>query len=109
MVQVVDVGSSELVHTFTPCCEEHDEEMPPSEPPITRMYTSSDGQWLAAINCFGDVHIFNLEIQRCETALWFSSINSGHSFVMMLHTRCLNRVFISNLIVGFIYTYIDKS
>lgn len=72
MVQVVDVGSSELVHTFTPYSEEHDEESPPGEPPITRMYTSSDGQWLAAINCFGDVYIFNLEIQRCEIILHFS-------------------------------------
>lgn len=66
MVQVVDVGSSELVHTFIPCRDEHEEELQPSEPPITKMFTSSDGQWLAAINCFGDVYVFNLEIQRCE-------------------------------------------
>lgn len=56
--------SLKLIHTFTPRCKEIDEEMPPSEPPITRMFTSSDGQWLAAINCFGDVYVFNLEIQR---------------------------------------------
>lgn len=68
MLQVVNVGSSE-VHVFTPCRLLQDEELPPSEPPITKMFTSSDGQWLAAINCFGDVYIFNLEILRCETLL----------------------------------------
>lgn len=67
MLQVVDVSSSELVHVFTPCREMHDEELPPSEPPITKMFTSFDGQWLAAVNCFGDVYIFNLEILRYET------------------------------------------
>lgn len=69
MLQVVDVGSSKLVHTFTPCRELHDEQLPPSEPPITRMFTSSDGQWLAAVNCFGDVYVFNLEILRFGTTL----------------------------------------
>ncbi|KAL5844677.1 hypothetical protein ACOSQ3_010733 [Xanthoceras sorbifolium] len=75
-IYVVDVGSSELLHTFTPCCEERDEELPPSEPPITKMFTSSDGQWLAAVNCFGDVYIFNLEIQRQH---WFISRLEGAS------------------------------
>lgn len=63
----MDVGSSQLVDTFTPCRELRDEQLPPSEPPITRMFTSSDGQWLAAVNCFGDVYIFNLEILRFGT------------------------------------------
>lgn len=65
--QVVDIGSAELVHAFTPCRKEQGEGLPPTEPPITRMFTSIDGQWLAAVNCFGDVYIFNLEIQRLET------------------------------------------
>ncbi|KAM5565900.1 WD repeat-containing protein PCN [Rosa sericea] len=69
-IYVVDVHSSELVHAFSPCRDLHDQELPPSEPPITKMFTSSDGQWLAAINCFGDVYVFNLEIQRQH---WFIS------------------------------------
>ncbi|KAI5354312.1 hypothetical protein L3X38_007207 [Prunus dulcis] len=69
-VYVVDVSRAELVHRFTPCRELHDQELPPSEPPITKMFTSSDGQWLAAINCFGDIYVFNLEIQRQH---WFIS------------------------------------
>ncbi|XP_050263816.1 WD repeat-containing protein PCN [Quercus robur] len=73
-IYVVDVGSSQLVHTFTPCRELRDEQLPPSEPPITRMFTSSDGQWLAAVNCFGDVYIFNLEILRQH---WFISRLDG--------------------------------
>lgn len=66
MLQVVDIGSGELVHFFTPCRKERVEGLPPSEPPITKMFTSIDGQWLAAVNCFGDVYIFNLELQRWE-------------------------------------------
>ena len=58
------MSSTELVHTFTPCCEENDEKLPPNEPPITKMFTSGDGQWLSAINCFGDIYVFNLETQR---------------------------------------------
>nr|XP_034897338.1 WD repeat-containing protein PCN-like isoform X2 [Populus alba] len=75
-IYVVDVGSSELLHTFTPCREEFDEELPPSEPPITKMFTSCDGQWLAAINCFGDTYVFNLETQRQH---WFITRLDGAS------------------------------
>ncbi|KAL3514428.1 hypothetical protein ACH5RR_027145 [Cinchona calisaya] len=74
-IYVVDMESSELVHAFIPCRKE-DEGLPPSEPPITRMFTSSDGQWLAAINCFGDMYIFNLELQRQH---WFIARLDGAS------------------------------
>ncbi|KAL2489145.1 Transducin family protein/WD-40 repeat family protein [Forsythia ovata] len=75
-IYVVDVESGELVHAFTPCRRDQDEELPPSEPPITKMFTSIDGQWLAAINCFGDVYIFNLETLRQH---WFISRLDGAS------------------------------
>ncbi|OIT29293.1 PREDICTED: U3 small nucleolar RNA-associated protein 4 homolog [Nicotiana attenuata] len=75
-VYVVDVGSSEIVYVFTPRHKEYAEELSPTEPPITRLFTSTDGQWLAAINWFGDVYIFNLEIQRQH---WFISRLDGHS------------------------------
>ncbi|KAF3621835.1 putative cirhin-like isoform 2 [Capsicum annuum] len=75
-IYVVDAVSLELVHVFTPFRKEHCEELPPNEPPITRMVTSADGQWLAAVNCFGDVYIFNLEIQRQH---WFISRLNGSS------------------------------
>ncbi|KAH7663100.1 WD40-repeat-containing domain-containing protein [Dioscorea alata] len=65
---VVDVRRLEVVHTFVPHRKEDDLNLPPNEPPITKMFTSSDGQWLAAINCFGDIYIFNLETQRQH---WF--------------------------------------
>ncbi|GAA0151247.1 hypothetical protein LIER_10006 [Lithospermum erythrorhizon] len=76
MIYIVDVGSSQLLHVFTPCRKDRDEELPPAEPPITKMFTSNDGQWLAAVNCFGDVYIFNLEIQRQH---WFISRLDGAS------------------------------
>ncbi|WCJ43302.1 Transducin family protein / WD-40 repeat family protein [Euphorbia peplus] len=75
-IYVVDVSSLELLHTFTPRREDYDEKLPPSEPPITKMFTSSDGQWLAAINCFGDVYVFNLETLRQH---WFISRLDGAS------------------------------
>ncbi|KAL6995333.1 hypothetical protein U1Q18_005472 [Sarracenia purpurea var. burkii] len=75
-IYVVDVESTEVVHTFTPRRGEDDEELSPSEPPITKMFISSDGQWLAAINCFGDIYVFNLEIQRQH---WFISRLDGAS------------------------------
>lgn len=78
MIQMVDVGSSELVNAFTPRRKDLDEALPPSEPPITRLFTSSDGQWLAAINCFGDVYIFNLELQRYD----YTDILHMHKFLV---------------------------
>ncbi|GER40218.1 transducin family protein / WD-40 repeat family protein [Striga asiatica] len=75
-IYMVDVGSTKLVHAFTPCRKDDDKTLPPSEPPITKMFTSADGQWLAAINCFGDVYIFNLETLRQH---WFISRLDGAS------------------------------
>ncbi|KAL6578472.1 hypothetical protein OROMI_010800 [Orobanche minor] len=75
-IYMVDVGSAELVHAFTPCCKDDSESLPPSEPPITKMFTSTDGQWLAAINCYGDVYIFHLETLRQH---WFVSRLDGAS------------------------------
>jgi U3 small nucleolar RNA-associated protein 4 len=62
--KVVDANSSELVHTFTPFREPQDDGLSPAEPPITKLFTSSDRQWLAAVNCFGDIYVFNLETLR---------------------------------------------
>ncbi|XP_019084008.1 PREDICTED: U3 small nucleolar RNA-associated protein 4 isoform X2 [Camelina sativa] len=75
-IYTIDISSLELVYTFTPSREEHDDEAPPKEPPMTKLYTSSDGQWLAAINCFGDIYVFNLETQRQH---WFISRLDGAS------------------------------
>ncbi|RAL47229.1 hypothetical protein DM860_013194 [Cuscuta australis] len=75
-IYVVDLGNMQVDHVFTPCSKDYDEELPPTEPPITRMLTSNDGQWLAAVSCFGDVYIFNLEIQRQH---WFISRLDGSS------------------------------
>lgn len=61
----MDANSSELVHTFTPFRESQDEDgLSTAEPPITKLCTSSDRQWLAAVNCFGDIYVFNLETLR---------------------------------------------
>ncbi|KAL2895013.1 WD repeat-containing protein PCN [Bienertia sinuspersici] len=75
-IYIVDVGCTEVVHVFTPCRKTQDEYSPPGEPPITKLFTSSDGQWLAAVNCFGDIYVFNMEIQRQH---WFLSRLDGAS------------------------------
>lgn len=55
----------ELVHVFVPRRDDDTAaDCRLSEPPVTRMLTSPDGQWLAAINCFGDIYVFNLEINK---------------------------------------------
>ncbi|WOG86406.1 hypothetical protein DCAR_0205610 [Daucus carota subsp. sativus] len=74
-IYVVNVESLILICTYTPHCKDIDDEIL-SEPPLTRMFTSPDGQWLAAVNCFGDVYIFNLEIGRQH---WFISRLDGAS------------------------------
>ncbi|KAJ0696515.1 putative transcription factor WD40-like family [Helianthus annuus] len=76
MIYVVDLGSLKVSHRFTPCRKECDEHLPPTQPPITKMFTSPDGQWLAAVNCFGDVYIFNLATQKQH---WFISRLDGAS------------------------------
>uniref|UniRef100_A0A803M2L7 Uncharacterized protein n=1 Tax=Chenopodium quinoa TaxID=63459 RepID=A0A803M2L7_CHEQI len=98
--QVVDLGSTELLHIFTPCRKTQDEHSPPSEPPITKLLTSSDGQWLAAVNCFGDIYVFNMEIQRQH---WFisrldgASVTAGgfspHSNNVLVITTSSNQVY----------------
>ncbi|KAJ4976018.1 hypothetical protein NE237_001124 [Protea cynaroides] len=75
-IYVVDVRSTKLLHTFTPCRKEVDGNSPHHDPPVTRMFTSSDGQWLVAINCFGDIYVFNLEMERQH---WFISRLNGAS------------------------------
>ncbi|KAK8366118.1 hypothetical protein V6Z12_A02G101500 [Gossypium hirsutum] len=75
-IYIVDLEGLELLHTFILCRGEHDKEGSLSDPPITKMFTSFDCQWLAAINCFGDIYIFNLEIQRQH---WFISRLDGAS------------------------------
>ncbi|MQM05672.1 hypothetical protein Taro_038481 [Colocasia esculenta] len=75
-IYMLDVEKLEFVNVFVPRRKDGAASLPPSEPPITRMFTSLDGQWLAAVNCFGDIYIFNLEINRQH---WFISRLNGAS------------------------------
>lgn len=72
--QVVDVKTSEVVNIFVPRKKADDIDPPSSEPPITKMFTSMDGQWLAAVSCFGDIYVFNLETQRFVLSFIFASL-----------------------------------
>ncbi|KAK8681430.1 hypothetical protein V6N13_053834 [Hibiscus sabdariffa] len=75
-IYIVDLEDLKLLHTFVLCRGENNNEGSLGEPPITKMFTSSDDQWLAAINCFGDIYIFSLETQRQH---WFISRLDGAS------------------------------
>ncbi|GAB2228268.1 hypothetical protein Droror1_Dr00010098 [Drosera rotundifolia] len=63
-IYVVEVESLKILRILTPCRKHQDENLPPNEPPITKMFASFDGQWLAATNCYGDIYVFNLETLR---------------------------------------------
>ncbi|CAN7133667.1 unnamed protein product, partial [Brassica rapa subsp. narinosa] len=92
-IYTVGTDSMELLHTLTPRQEAQEGESPPREPPITKLYTSTDDHWLAAINCFGDVYVFNLETQRQH---WFISRLDGASVAAAgFHPRDNNVLVIS--------------
>ncbi|CAH2034067.1 unnamed protein product [Thlaspi arvense] len=92
-IYTVDIDSMTLLHTFTPRQEGMEGESPSREPPVTKLYTSSDDQWLAAINCFGDMYVFNLETQRQH---WFMSRLDGASVAAAgFHPRDNNVLVIS--------------
>ncbi|KAJ0257901.1 Transducin family protein / WD-40 repeat family protein [Hirschfeldia incana] len=92
-IYIVDIDSMELLDTLTPRQEGQESESPPREPPITKMYTSSDDHWLAAINCFGDIYVFDLENQRQH---WFMSRLDGASVAAAgFHPRDNNMFVIS--------------
>ncbi|KAF3322914.1 cirhin-like protein [Carex littledalei] len=63
-IYVVDIRKSEIIGTFDLQRKADDMYSTVSESPVTKMFTSNDGQWLAAANCFGDIYVFNLETQR---------------------------------------------
>ncbi|XP_074588267.1 WD repeat-containing protein PCN-like [Curcuma longa] len=69
-IYVVDIKGLELVDTFVPQRKLDSTNLQLDEPPMTRMCIGADGQWLASINCFGDIYIFNLETNRQH---WFIS------------------------------------
>ncbi|KAL0695503.1 hypothetical protein Bca4012_062683 [Brassica carinata] len=92
-IYIVDIGSMEILDTLTPRQEGQESESPPREPPITKMYTSSDDHWLAAINCFGDIYVFDLETHRQH---WFMSRLDGASVAAAgFHPRDNNMLVIS--------------
>ncbi|KAK8968322.1 hypothetical protein KSP40_PGU005252 [Platanthera guangdongensis] len=96
-IYVLDVVKLELVHTFLPQGKAGDI----SSVPITRMLTSSDGQWLAAINCLGDIYVFNLEKNRQHwliSRLDGASVTAGgflprNSNVLVI-TTSLNQIYV---------------
>ncbi|KAJ4764658.1 U3 small nucleolar RNA-associated protein 4 [Rhynchospora pubera] len=93
-IYVVDVRKSEIIGTFDLQRKAIDMDSTVSESPATKMFTSYDGQWLAATNCFGDVYVFNLETQRQhwyvhrlnEAAVTAGGFVPGNSNVLVVTT-----------------------
>jgi hypothetical protein len=63
IIQIVDIETREISNVFHPT-RKADGTISSRESPVTKMFLSADGQWLAAVNCFGDIYVFNLEVQR---------------------------------------------
>ncbi|KAK9129714.1 hypothetical protein Sjap_010201 [Stephania japonica] len=100
-IYVVDVDRAELACTFIPRRKE-DNSLQPDEPPITKLFTSSDGQWLAAVNCFGDIYIFNLEVQRQH---WFISRLDGASVTAGGFPPCNSNILIFTTSSNQVYVF----
>ncbi|KAG8098064.1 hypothetical protein GUJ93_ZPchr0013g37257 [Zizania palustris] len=66
-IYVVDITTKEIAKIFH-LTRKMDATTSSKEPPVTKMFLSADGQWLAAVNCSGDIYILNLEVQRQH---WF--------------------------------------
>jgi U3 small nucleolar RNA-associated protein 4 len=64
MDQIIDIATREISNVFHPTRKAGEMKVSSSESPVTKMFRSADGQWLAAVNCFGDIYVFNLEVQR---------------------------------------------
>ncbi|KAI3951256.1 hypothetical protein MKW92_035487 [Papaver armeniacum] len=101
-IYVVKVKTRKLLHTFTPS-RDANSDLPPSEPPVTRMFASSDGQWLSAVNCFGDIYVFDLEkkSQHCFVyRLDEASISAGGFMmtqeygIVLIITTSTNQVYV---------------
>ncbi|CAD6206547.1 unnamed protein product [Miscanthus lutarioriparius] len=74
-IYIIDIATREISNVFHPT-RKADGAKISRESPSTKMFLSADGQWLAAVNCYGDIYVFNLEVQRQH---WFISRMNGGS------------------------------
>lgn len=65
--QIIDIATREISNVFHPTKKVDLSKVSSRESPVTKMFLSADGQWLAAVNCFGDIYVFNIEVQRYAT------------------------------------------
>jgi hypothetical protein len=81
----VDIAARKISKVFQPT-RKMDGTITSKEPPVTKMFLSTDGQWVAAINCFGDIYIFNLEVQRY--ASWkFKCVGPFECALCLVHSN----------------------
>lgn len=80
----MDIASRKISNIFRPTRKMDGTKTSSKEPPVTKMFVSADGQWVAAANCFGDVYIFNLEVQRYAS---YQSIVRDHLNVLSCLVR----------------------
>ncbi|CAN6281506.1 unnamed protein product [Urochloa humidicola] len=75
-IYIIDIERREISYEFHPTRKADGTKVSSRESPVTKMFLSADGQWLAAVNCFGDIYVFNIEVQRQH---WFISRMNGGS------------------------------
>ncbi|WVZ60465.1 hypothetical protein U9M48_010482 [Paspalum notatum var. saurae] len=75
-IYIIDTATRDISNVFHLTRKEDGAKVSSRESPVTKMFLSADGQWLAAVNCFGDIYVYNLEVQRQH---WFISRMNGGS------------------------------
>nr|CAB3498301.1 unnamed protein product [Digitaria exilis] len=75
-IYIIDIETKGVSNVFLPTRKVDGTKGSSRESPVTKMFLSEDGQWLGAVNCFGDIYVFNLEVQRQH---WFISRMNGGS------------------------------
>nr|CAB3493327.1 unnamed protein product [Digitaria exilis] len=75
-IYIIDIETKGVSNVFLPTRKADGTKGSSRESPVTKMFLSEDGQWLGAVNCFGDIYVFNLEVQRQH---WFISRMNGGS------------------------------
>lgn len=80
IIQIIDIERRDISNVFCPT-RKADGTKGSRESPVTKMFLSADGQWLAAVNCFGDIYVFNLEVQR-YTPVCYSSTCIAYTLLL---------------------------
>ncbi|CAL4918889.1 unnamed protein product [Urochloa decumbens] len=76
-IYIIDIEERKKSSVFHPTRKADGTIVSSRESPVTKMFLSVDGQWLAAVNSFGDIFVFNLEVRSCRQHWFICRMNGG--------------------------------